>query len=281
MKPAGDATVYSAAPFLRSPRDFAATAAAEMRVVPLAGWRMFVRNLQSEYRQSRLGYAWLLGVPLVTTLTWVYLANAHIVRLGDTHQPYVLYVLGGILLWQVFMEGLTTPLERVSKARDVLKKSRLPHETYLVAGALEVLFGFVVRLVLLVPVLVWVGAPLRWQMLLAPFAVLTLLVLGIAIGLLVAPAGLLYEDIGRALRIVAGLWFFLTPVVYAKPPAAAAWLIDLNPVTPVLTTARAWLIGEPGASPAAAAIVLAGALVLLLLAWLTYRLARPHLVARF
>jgi lipopolysaccharide transport system permease protein len=243
---------------------------------------MFVRNLQAEYRQSRLGYIWLLGVPLATTLTWVYLSHAHILRLGDTQVPYVLYVLSGTLLWQVFMEAITNPLARLSLARDVLKKSRLPHETYLVAGVLETLFGFIVRLGLLAVVFVWVGAPLRWEMLLTPVGVLALLVLGLAIGLLLAPAGLLFEDIGRGLAIAVSLLFFLTPVVYAQPPVSAAnSLIALNPVTPVLTTARSWLIGEPNSSPAATVLVLCAATVLLVVAWLAYRLARPHLVARF
>jgi ABC-type polysaccharide/polyol phosphate export permease len=57
-------------------------------------------------------------------------------------------------------------------------------------------------------------------------------------------------------------------------------LIAANPVTPVLVTARAWLTGGDGADPAAFATVVAVAVLLLVAAWVVYRLARPHLVAR-
>ena len=43
------------------------------------GWRLFLRNLQSQYRQTLLGYFWAIMPPLVTTLVWVGLRSMDVV----------------------------------------------------------------------------------------------------------------------------------------------------------------------------------------------------------
>ena len=43
------------------------------------GWRLFLRNLQSQYRQTLLGYFWAIMPPLVTTLVWVGLQSFKVV----------------------------------------------------------------------------------------------------------------------------------------------------------------------------------------------------------
>ena len=278
---AADETVYSAEPLLRSPERFAAAARADLRVVPRSAWRMWVRRLQARHRASRLGYAWLPVPALALALTWVYLDHVRVVRFGDTGIPYLAYVLSGVVLWQVFAEGLQAPLRALGDARHMLTKARLPHEAWLASAALDVALNLVVRLAVLVVGLVAAGTSLRAAILLAPLGMVALLVLGFAIGLALTPVGLLYEDVGQALTVVAGFWFFLTPVVYPWPADLAGdSLIALNPVTPLVVTTRAWLTGAPGAEPAQLAGVGAGAVVLLVAGWLVYRLARPHLVAR-
>ncbi len=277
----GEETVYSAEAALRSPARFAAAARADLRVIPSSAWRMWVRGLQARHRGSRLGYAWLPVPALALALTWVYLDRIRVVRFGDTGISYLAYVLTGVVLWQAFADGLQAPLRSLREARHMLTKARIPHEAWLVAAALDAVLNLVVRLAVLAVVLVGTGTWGSATILLTPLGMVVLLVLGFAIGLALTPLGLLYEDVGQALTVAAGFWFFLTPVVYPWPSELAGdWLIALNPVTPVLVTTRAWLTGAPGAESAQLAVVGAGALVLLVVVWLVYRLARPHLVAR-
>lgn len=282
-RPDGDVaeTVYSSQPLLASPRRFAADAAADLRVAFVAALRLWRRGLQARHRRSRLGYAWLVVPALAVALTWVYLDHVRIVRFGDPGIAYLAYVVSGVLLWQVFTDALQAPLRRLQASREVVRKTRLPHETWVLAGALDVMFMLAVRLPVLVVVLVATGVPVGAAVVLAPLGVLGLVLLGLAIGLALTPLGLLYDDVGQGLTIITGFWFFLTPVIYPWPvdlPTTA--LIEINPVTPVLVTARAWMTGAPGADAASFAAVGAGAVCLLLAAWLVLRLARPHLVAR-
>ena len=269
-------TTYSAQPFLRAPRRLAAQVRIDLKIIPSTSWKLFVRGLRSGHRQSRLGYLWLLVPAVAATLTWVYLAHRRILLTGHTAAPYALYVLGGTLLFQLFVDALTAPLERLTEAAPVLTKSRLPHECWIVAGALNAMFGLVIRLTLLIAVLLVTGGSLRVSMLLAGVGMIALLLLGLSIGLLVTPLGLLYHDVSKAMIVVVGLGFFLTPVIYPQSHLA---LVRLNPVTPVLVTTRSWLIGGP-VEPLALAIVALGSLLLLAVSWLIYRVAQPHLVER-
>jgi ABC-type polysaccharide/polyol phosphate export permease len=74
---------------------------------------------------------------------------------------------------------------------------------------------------------------------------------------------------------VLGFGMFVTPVFYRIPPGSP---LRFNPVAPLIETARNWLTGA-GAAPGFL-LVTAVAALLLVLAWLLYRLARPHIVAR-
>ncbi|MEW5931133.1 MAG: ABC transporter permease [Gemmatimonadota bacterium] len=269
--------VYSADSQLRSPGRFAAELLADLRVAPSVAWHLFLRKLQAGYRQSWLGYLWLLLPPLATSGAWVYLNAARILDVGPTDLPYPVFVLTGTLLWQVFAEALEAPLKGLSAARAILTRSRVPHEAMLLAGMAEVVFNFAVRLAVVAPVLLWLGARPGATALLAPLGVAALLLLGFSLGLLLAPVGMLYQDVSRGITLVAGIWFFLTPVIY--PPSASP-LGALNPVAPLLVTARGWLTGGPAAPAAGSGVVVAASLAALAVGWGGYRLAKPHLVSR-
>jgi lipopolysaccharide transport system permease protein len=270
-------TVYSSAPLLRTPGRLIAAIRADMRIVPATAWRLFLRGFQARHRESALRYLWLVIPPLAGTATWLYLSHMRILPVGQTPVSYVIYVLSGILIWQLFADALNAPLEQLTAARSTLAKVRAPHESWVLSGVINALANFAVRGCLLAVALAWAGTSVGWALLLAPVGLLAVLALGLAIGLALAPIGLVYPDVGQTLRLVLGFWFFLTPVVYPTPDSA---VVEFNPVTPVLVTARAWIVGGGGARPIGLAIVLGASLLVLAAGALVYRLAQPHIVAR-
>lgn len=273
--------IYSAESQLIYPRSFIHSIFSDLRISPSIAWSLFLRTMRVQYRQTWLGYLWLLLPPLATTLTWVYLSRANILNVGQTSAPYALYVLTGTLLWQVFAEALNCPLQQITSSRDIVTKTKIPHEALLLAGLLEILFNFAVRLIATLPALIWYKSPWSWTILFAPFGVLMLLLVGLTIGLLVTPIGLLYQDVSRGLGIVIGFWFFLTPVIYPPPVHwPASLLVTLNPVTPLLITTRNWLTLGTVTPATGFTLVICLSLFFLVIGWLTYKLAKPHLIAR-
>jgi lipopolysaccharide transport system permease protein len=108
-----------------------------------------------------------------------------------------------------------------------------------------------------------------------------MVLLGLGIGLLLTPLGMLYTDVSSGLVLATQLWFFLTPVVYSPPERFPfSTVTAVNPVGRVLVATRDLIVR--GALPEAQPLLIIGALTLLLafLAWVAYRIAIPILVER-
>ena len=272
-------TIYTSQSPLHTPRTFLRGVRADLEVVYRIGWQLFVRNLKVQVRQSLLGYAWLVLPPLVTGLVWVLLGSTRVLNVESGRVPYPAFVLAGVFLWQGFVEALNCPLQQLSSAKATLAKVRVPHEAFVTAGAAVVVFNSLLRLGVLLGLMRWFGIPLTGTLALAPLGLAALLLLGLALGWLLALLGLLYADVAQGLPVVLNLWFLITPVVYSPPAAFAKWF-NLNPVTPLLATTRNWLLAGPAAPAPGFGLVAGLGGIFFLLTWLAYRLAQPHLIAR-
>jgi lipopolysaccharide transport system permease protein len=240
-----------------------------------------LKNLRSQHRQSFLGYAWLLLPPLASAVVWTGLNESGVITVGETKVPYPLFVLIGTMFWFVFVDALKCPLLDLKSSRDILGKVRLPHEAVMLAGIGTVVFNFLIRALLVAVAFLYYARLPGWTVLLTPVVLFSIICLGLAIGLLLAPVGLLYDDINRTLDVALGFGFLITPVVYPAPKTWPISLIsELNPLVPLLLTGRRWLQGfELPPSPGFFAVTIAS-VAALLVAWVFYRAARPHIVAR-
>ncbi|MFZ4638918.1 MAG: ABC transporter permease [Nodosilinea sp.] len=244
-------------------------------------WRLMVRDISAQYRQSILGLLWAFMPPIMTALGVVVAKNSGVVNIGSTDLPYPVYVVFSMALWQTFVEALTGPLAAVTQAKPMLAKVNFPREALILAKLGEVFFNFGIKLILIIGLFLWFRVGVSWFVVLAPVALVHLILLGTAIGLCLAPLGMLYGDVSRALTLAIAPWLLLTPVLYPVP--TQGWfglLVSLNPVTPLLVTTRE--LATHGVVSNSVGFWLASlfTLVTLLLAWLLYRLAMPFLIER-
>jgi lipopolysaccharide transport system permease protein len=274
-------TVYTPAPQLRRPAVMVQEMFADLLSARGLAWRLFLRNLSSQYRQTILGYVWLFLPPLASTLVWVFLNNQKILDAGSTDIPYAVYVLAGTLLWQGFVDALNSPMLMVQESRAMLTKINFPREALIMAGMGVVLFNFMIRAVLLFGLFLFYDIPFNEKMLLAPIGVAGILLFGLMIGLLLLPLAVLFGDVQRGILIITGFWFFLTPIVYPVPKTWPGSLVaTLNPVSPLLITAREWLTGLSASNVTGFCLVFVSALVMAFAGWLIFRLAIPILIER-
>lgn len=274
-------TVYTPESPLRHPVKLLGEMGRDLLSSRELAWRLFVRDTRAQYRNSILGYLWVFIPPLVASLPFIFLNAQGVIEIGDTPLPYGAYAMIGTMIWQVFVDALGSPLQAVSSARPMLTRINFPREAILLSGLMQVGFSFLVRLVLLAGVLLWYGIVPPATVVLFPLGILSLVLTGFVIGLLITPLGLLYGDVSRALAIVTPFWMLLTPVLYPAPQSGLAGVVvALNPLSPLLTTTRDWL--TLGTTPDLFGFVFVVALmtVLLLVGWVSYRVALPHLIAR-
>jgi lipopolysaccharide transport system permease protein len=244
-------------------------------------WRLAVRDISAQYRQAFLGILWAFILPLANTLAWIFLNSTGIVTVADTALPYPIYVFTGTMLWAIFMDALNAPLTQVSAARGMLAKLNFPREALIVSGIYQTLFNAAIKIVLLFGALIILGINPGWSLLLFPLGIFSLVLVGTALGMMITPVGMLYTDIGRALPLLLQFLMFVTPVVFPMPKTGwAATLFTLNPLSPLILTARDWLTGAVPEYLGYFLLVNLAAVILLLVVWVVYRLAMPILIER-
>jgi homopolymeric O-antigen transport system permease protein len=244
-------------------------------------WRLAVRDIRAQYRQTALGILWAFFLPLANTATWVFLSRTGIISVGETGLPYSVYVFTGTMIWAVLTDAVTAPLRQTNAARAMLAKLNFPREALIVSGIYQTLFNGGIKIALLMGVLLMLGINPGWKVLLFPLSILSLVLVGTAVGLLLTPVGMLYTDVGQALPLLMQFLMYASPVVFPMPTEGwAATLLKINPLTPLVLNARGWLVGSPSEFVGHFLAVNLVALGLLLVVWVAYRLAMPILIER-
>jgi lipopolysaccharide transport system permease protein len=274
-------TVYTPESPLREPGKFLREMFRDLAASRGLAWRLFVRDTSAQYRQSILGYVWAFVPPLVASLPFVFLNSQGIVSVKETAIPYAAYALIGTIIWQVFVDALNAPLKSVIAAKTMLTRINFPREAILLAGLGQVIFGCLIRLVLLVAVFIWFKITPPPTAILFPVGIVALMLAGFMVGVALTPLGLLYSDVQQTLPIAAMFLMFLTPVLYPQPKAGIAGMVARwNPLTPLVTVTRDWLTIGTTEHLAGFAGVSVAVLVLLFFGWVLYRLALPHIITR-
>jgi len=274
-------TVYSPESPLRNPVQLVREMFTDLLASFELGWRLFVRDNSAQYRQSILGYIWAFIPPLVASLPFVFLNSQGVVNMGKTNIPYAAYAMIGTIVWQVFVDALTSPLKTVSSAKSMLTRINFPREALLLSGLGMVAFNFLIRFVLLIGVFAWFKIVPPATAVFFPLGVLALIIIGFMIGVLLTPVGLLYNDIAQTIPIAATFLMFLTPVLYPPPTSGLAGAITKwNPLTPLVTATRDWLTVGQATDLFSFSIVSISTCILLFLGWVIYRLALPHVISR-
>ncbi|MCB0738103.1 MAG: ABC transporter permease [Bacteroidetes bacterium] len=244
-------------------------------------WRLLVRDISAQYRQSILGIVWAFIPPAFLAAGLLMARSANVINIGETDLPYAAYVMLSMVLWQTFTESLMAPITALQQSKAMLAKINFPREALILAKVGEVLFNFTIKLILVIGLFVWFQLNIGWTILLAPFALLTLIAFGFFLGALLAPLGALYNDISKGLTVITGFWLFLTPVVYPPPTAGIFGLIvNLNPVTHLLVTTRELATAVPVSHLTGFLVSMLITWTGLLLAWVTLRIAMPFVIER-
>ncbi|MCD8488354.1 MAG: ABC transporter permease [Desertifilum sp.] len=244
-------------------------------------WRLMVRDISAQYRQSFFGVAWAFLPPIVMAVGFTLAGEANVINVGETDIPYPAYVMFSTALWQTFVEALNGPVLAVTEAKPMLSRVNFPREAIILAKLGEVLFNFSIKLILIVGLFIWFQVPVSWTIIIAPVALIHLILLGTLFGVLLAPLGALYKDVSKGITILTGFWLFITPVIYPVPTAGLfGTLVRLNPVTPLLVTTRELATAETLSDPVSFWVVSALTLIGLFLTWLAFRLAMPFVIER-
>ena len=235
--------------------------------------QMTKRDLLLRYKQTVMGVAWAVFMPLVNTAVFSVIFTR--VAPIDTGLPYPLFAYCGLFTWNFFASSLRFAVNSLTSNPNLVTKVYFPREIFPFSSALVSLVDFAVSSLVLFAMIAWYRVPLTPAVMFLP-AVLGVHVLFTAgICLLLAMGNLFYRDVKYLFEIVITVWMFLTAVLYPIELVGGriGWLLALNPMTPIIDGYRDVLLrGQSPFSPAftAAAAISIGVFVT---AWLLFHRA--------
>ncbi|AAT88483.1 sugar ABC transporter [Leifsonia xyli subsp. xyli] len=198
------------------------------------------RELKARYKDSSLGVVWSLFRPLAQLLIY-YFAIGQVLGAARATPDFAIFVFIGLTMWGLFSEIVTGSTTSILANAGLVKKVYLPREIFPLSAIGGALFNFLVQLVVLTIAIVLLSTvPFGWNLslLLAPLAVVTLVVFATAIGLLLSAVNVYLRDTQHLIEIAVIILFWASPIVYSYTYVhkllQGGWLEQLylaNPVT--------------------------------------------------
>jgi lipopolysaccharide transport system permease protein len=239
------------------------------------------RDIKAQYRQSYLGIIWAFITPLATAAVWIVLNLTGTVNVTDTGVPYPVFAFVGTLLWSILTEAINSPTQSTNSAKNLLTKINFPKEALIISGIYKLLFNSSIKILLLVVLVFLFDIGFQWSLLLLPFTILGAVLFGTTIGLLLTPVSMLYRDIGKIVGFGINFLMYITPVVYPVPSGGLMkTVMELNPFTPIILTARDLVTGMSPDHLWYFFGVMLVSLPVFILAMVFYRISIPIIVER-
>ena len=180
-------------------------------------WRLFIRDFSARYKQSVLGVAWAVILPIIAVGTFVILNRSGLLNVGDTGVPYPVYALLGLTIWQVFAGGLTACSNAIISGGSMVIKINFPKETLVIAAMGQAIFELLVRIILLAIVMIIFQASPTWTVVFFPVTLLPLVMLTLGLGLSLSLINVVLRDVASIVTLTTTFLMFLTPVIYPAP----------------------------------------------------------------
>jgi len=227
---------------------------------------LIVRNLKSQYKQSVLGYAWIIINPLLQFVVYSFVFSIILKTPSETGIPFSLFLFVGLVPWLFFSNALSAAAESVVFAGNLVTVVYFPRELLVAAAVITRIVDWLAGIVVLVPMLIYYGQPMSWGVgwVFVLFALYVLFTIGLSLPL--AALNLYFRDVRYLVGIGLMLWFFLTPVLYpiASVPAKYVPFYNLNPHSRFINSFRYALLR--GGSPPASSLIIAFIMALATLA---------------
>jgi ABC-2 type transport system permease protein len=171
------------------------------------------KELKVKYASSVLGAVWSLLNPVVFLAVFTFVTKVT----GNAVPDYPVYLLSGLLAWNLFAVSLTTGARSVIDNASLVKKVSFPREILPLAAIGVALVDYVLQsaVLLLFIVVTAFGFHLA-ELALYPLAFLSLLTFALAMTFWMAAVNVRYRDVQHLLTIGLLVWFWMTPVVYAS-----------------------------------------------------------------
>lgn len=217
------------------------------------------REIKQRYKQSVLGYAWVIVNPLIQMLVMAFVFSK-ILRFTDLGVPYPIFLYAGLLPWTLFTNSLSSSVNALVSNGGLLTKIYFPREIFVQSTILAKIVDFFLASIIFVLFMIFYQIPITVNILwfIPIFMIQNLFTY--ALSLLGAAFNLFYRDIQYLLGLILLTWMYLTPVIYPVEifPDRYRWIFQINPLAVFINAYRQVILagGAPNITSLSIGLVL-------------------------
>lgn len=202
-------------------------------------WQLTFREIKARYKQSVLGYAWAIIVPLLNLLV-LSIIFSYVFKVPTGNIPYPVFLFVALVPWMFLTNSITSATGSIMANSSLITKVRLSREILPVAAVASKLVDLFLSILVLTIFLIIYQIPLQLTMIFVPviFFIQFILILGISFFL--SATNVFFRDVENILGIFLTIWMYLTPVIYSAEliPENLRTLFYLNPMTSIVNSYR-------------------------------------------
>ena len=219
------------------------------------------RTFVVKYKQTILGPAWIFLNPLFSSIIYA-LVFGGIAGIGTDGVPSILFYLCSNAVWLFFSTCVVSNAKTFTENANVFGKVYFPRLTMPISNMLSAVIQFGVQMTLVLGFLIWYlirgeVSPNWGALILVPFVLLHLGMLGMGCGVIVSSLTTKYRDLAVLVDFAVQLWMYATPIVYPMSALGNGFMrtvLLINPVTAPVEVFRYAVLGQGAIMPGALAL---------------------------
>ncbi len=173
------------------------------------------RDIRLKYRQTVLGFAWMLLQPLLLMLIFASIFSGRFAQdEGIAH--YAVFVFSGLLIYHTFSGAVSSAGNSLLYQSHIIKKNYFPRILLPGSSVITAMVDFLASLVILLALLIIMGQdihPARFFLFSIGAMALTMMPI-LGFGVLFAALNVRYRDISFIIPFFMMIMLFVSPVIY-------------------------------------------------------------------
>lgn len=197
------------------------------------------RDLKSRYKESVLGFFWMLLNPLLQLC--VYTIVFSIIMRMQGIEKYYLYLFVALVPWIFFSTCLANGTTIIIAQQDMVKKIYFPREILPISFVMAQFVNMSLSLIVVIFVSILSGVKIKIEAILyLPVIMIIELILALGITMIMSALTVYFRDLEYIVNIISLSWMYLTPIMYPVEmvPEQFANLFYLNPMTTITIAYR-------------------------------------------
>ena len=164
--------------------------------------------------------------------------------------PYPIFLYTGLLLWQYYSSTLSNTSNSMITNAALIQKIYFPRLIVPATAAITGLIDLAIATVILAGMMVYYGvAPQLTGILILPVLLLIAILSALGVGMILASLNIKYRDVRFILPFFIQILMYVTPVIYPVKmlnnyPIVKDLMLWMNPISGVISNARAGLLGQ-------------------------------------